>query len=469
MIRKQAQNSASSKLIHVSLLSIAVAALTPMASAGSLFSTTNTGNSITGETKDTAGNPVGVKGIANGFVIGGGSIASIGVEGLSDSATGTGVKGTGGTYGVYGVSTAGALFSPSYGVYGKGSDFSYAIYSEGATYVQGPLTITGDTAATNIAATNINATGDLTVAGAVNSNNTANAPVCANASGKLGPCNSLSYSSKVAHVGDGPGSYPSILGALFWSPSWCGTPSISSRCVIKVGPGTHDVGSSNLTLLNYFTIEGEGPDETIITGATAAQTIYISGLSGVVLRNLGIDNTSTGATRMPLRIRNSSDIRLENVDVQVGSGAPVIGIKIDDSDVAMKDTSIVLSTSGADDVTGIKVNTTSFNNISLDNVRIVSYAFGSGTSIGIETDAGLNIKDLHISFDPAIGILAHDSTTTIRHSFIDAYSTSIKTDGTWATVKVRFSELTNGTTATAGNIACTAVTSGSSFHSNTCP
>ncbi len=463
MIKKYTQDISSNKIIHTTLLSIALCSLSPVASADGIFSTTNTGNGITGETKENIGTPVGVKGIANGISLGG-SINSIGVEGISDSTTGTGVKGTGGLYGVYGESSAGSLFSFAYGVYGKGGAFSYGVYSDGAAYVNGALTITGDTTATNASVS-----GDLTVAGAVNSSNAADAPVCANASGKLGPCNSLSYSSKVAYVGDGPNSYPSIAGALFWSGSWCGTPSVSSRCIIKVGPGTHDVGTNNLTLLDFFTIEGEGPNETIITGATAAQTIYISGLTGVVLRNLGINNTSTGSTRKPLRIRNSSDIVIENVHVNAGAGAPIIGIDASDSNVAFKDIDVDLTVSGSDDATGINVSTVSSKTISLDKVSITAYAFGSGTTVGIETNEGLDIKDLQISGDAAIGILAHYwAPTTVRHSSINANPTSIQTDGS-GVVNVRFSELANNTNAVSGSITCTAVTQGNSFFTTTCP
>ncbi|HWR98397.1 MAG TPA: hypothetical protein VN317_08235 [Candidatus Methanoperedens sp.] len=78
---------------------------------------------------------------------------------------------------------------------------------------------------------------------------------------------------------------------------WCGTPSSTNRCLLKIMPGIYDLGSGSLNLQGYVDIEGAGEDVTIITssvdGGYDSGTVR-SGGGDSEIRSLTIRNTGTG-------------------------------------------------------------------------------------------------------------------------------------------------------------------------------
>ncbi len=118
----------------------------------------------------------------------------------------------------------------------------------------------------------------------------------------------------------------------------------SNKYLIKLGPGTFDLGSNNLSLKQYVDIEGSGKEQTVITSSSAATgTVYAgSPASRCTLRNLGINNTA--ATYAYAIYNNAGLLFLEAVAIDARNGGSFnIGIYNDNSNLDMNNSSIVTS------------------------------------------------------------------------------------------------------------------------------
>lgn len=125
---------------------------------------------------------------------------------------------------------------------------------------------------------------------------------------------------KIAIVAQTGGDYADPVSALNAIATWCGTPSATNPCLMKLMPGVYDIGSNSLLMLSYVDIEGSGERTTVITSNSAVGTVQgsrnaelrfltINGLGG-----LGISN-------------NNADLSLTNVSVNVAGSGWITGIK----------------------------------------------------------------------------------------------------------------------------------------------
>jgi hypothetical protein len=118
--------------------------------------------------------------------------------------------------------------------------------------------------------------------------------------GEAGPAGS--GVAKVATVAIFDGDYSSPLDAMAnvdSGDSWCGTPSASNPCLIRIAPGVYDLGvvgtSSLLVMRPYVDIEGSGQNTTRLTagGATVlgGYPATVATATNSELRNLTVENT----------------------------------------------------------------------------------------------------------------------------------------------------------------------------------
>ncbi len=103
---------------------------------------------------------------------------------------------------------------------------------------------------------------------------------------------------KVAIVAKDGGDYSDPVIAMNDINQWCGTPTKSNYCLLKIMPGIYDIDSRTLVMRPYTDIEGAGQGVTIVTGVVNDVTSLLS--YGVVngsnyseIRSLTINNTST--------------------------------------------------------------------------------------------------------------------------------------------------------------------------------
>lgn len=72
-------------------------------------------------------------------------------------------------------------------------------------------------------------------------------PVCADSStGKLGPCSESGTGiHRIAWVAqDGTGDYADPVAAMNDVTSWCGIPSATNPCLLKIGPGVYELSQA---------------------------------------------------------------------------------------------------------------------------------------------------------------------------------------------------------------------------------
>jgi len=128
--------------------------------------------------------------------------------------------------------------------------------------------------------------------------------VCHGFDGTLGPCASLpGRIAKEIWIGaDGSGDYPDLTSASFAISTWCGTPSSSNECLMRLGPGVHDMGSLTLVMFDFVHIHGAGIDVTTIKGSRSSTSAGVVNLASASLESLTVknDNVSGSGTHIAI-------------------------------------------------------------------------------------------------------------------------------------------------------------------------
>ncbi len=164
----------------------------------------------------------------------------------------------------------------------------------GATGVQGaqgntgPTGATGATGATGLAG----ATGGTGPSGPQGATGTTGADGQQGVAGPTGATGAF-VSTKVVSPGADAGASGSAL--LAAATAACAAATSSTPYLLKIEPGTYDLGSDNLVLCPYVDVEGSGEDVTNIT-SSGYRTVYEDSSAPSVgeLRLLTITNTNSG-------------------------------------------------------------------------------------------------------------------------------------------------------------------------------
>jgi len=116
-------------------------------------------------------------------------------------------------------------------------------------------------------------------------------------SGMLAPnsvnASHIAFYSKVAIVAPTGGDYSDPATAMASYSSWCGTPSSSNPCLLKIMPGFYNIGTNSVTMHSYIDIEGSGENVTVVQGSidnASAGVIVINGTYNSELRFLTVSN-----------------------------------------------------------------------------------------------------------------------------------------------------------------------------------
>jgi hypothetical protein len=188
-------------------------------------------------------------------------------------------------------------------------------------------------------------------------------------------------------------------------------PSIGHRWVIKVGPGTFDLGSGTLYLSSFVSLEGAGQDETLLTSsASDAGTVHMNGLGTV--RSLEIASYGSGANQVALGVDDSSTVLVDSCVLQSQGGTSYnIGLYISrSSSVTVQNNSIISGlVSGAPGVHGVGI-----------------YA-GTNTS---GTDAFVFVRGSKISGGTNVIVSDEIGMFDIRYSQLDGGPVSIPSNAT---------------------------------------
>ena len=184
----------------------------------------------------------------------------------------------------------------------------------------------------------------------------------------------------VANVAISGGDYTSPVDAITDIANWCGTPTATNPCLVKIAAGTYDLGATQLIVPAFVSVQGSGQNLTILNGSVdSADGIGIVQLngSGISLSDLTVTNTNGTTVTM---------------GVTVGATAQdVLNWKIQNV------TSTATSTGGVFTIGIYIINATSCDGGEMINVNAA--ASGGATNVrGVESDClGGNVTVTNLS------------------------------------------------------------------------
>ena len=204
----------------------------------------------------------------------------------------------------------------------------------------------------------------------------------------------------------GRGDFTDPVAAMDALSSWCGTPTLSNPCLVKVLPGWYDIGTASVAMQSYVDIEGSGRDVTFVQAASGAAVIY--GADNAELRSLTVINYGDGGSPQGIAIESAINFpRITDVFIIVeGANTKNTGVVIADSR-AIVDSMRVWTSDGAEGL-GISIaNSTG----ELRNVEVVTYRVSDVIATGIEYTDGARalLRDSRVfvqDADLGLGIVA---------------------------------------------------------------
>jgi pectin methylesterase-like acyl-CoA thioesterase len=234
--------------------------------------------------------------------------------------------------------------------------------------------------------------------------------------------------TKVAIVGLTDGDYNSIQAALNDTATWCGTPSATNKCLVRVGPGTY---TERVTMVQYVDIEGAGEQTTKIsfTGSAGSNTGTVLGANNAELRSLTVENT--GGNSYAIAIYNAgASPSLRNVTASASGGSIVTFGVYNTSSSSPNITNVTASASGGSDNRGL-YNDSSSPRIVTSNIG----ASGGTFNFGVSSYTG--------------------GTVTIDSSKVTG-STNTIFNAVGVTTRVGASQLSGGNVSNSGTLTCSA-------------
>jgi hypothetical protein len=188
--------------------------------------------------------------------------------------------------------------------------------------------------------------------------------------------------AKVAIVAQGGGDYTDPLSAMNEVALWCGTPSSTNPCLLKIMPGVYDIGAMTIQMNSYVDIEGSGENTTKITGNFGENwwTGVIDGADFSEIRFLTVENAGGGAYAVAIALENVSP-KITNIKTISSGATENVGI-ICFSNCSPTLTNVTSVAAGGTLTIGVYIDDTSSPKIS--NVK--AYASDGNRNIGFDMD-----------------------------------------------------------------------------------
>lgn len=334
------------------------------------------------------------------------------------------------------------------------------------------------------------------------------------------------YGSTAIVAGSG-GDYTDVAVAVADVGTWCGTPSDTNRCQVKIMPGNYPL-TSQLPIPAWVDIAGAGRNSTVLegTGTTSFQVFMHehSEIRSLTLRIAGWPTGSGiymgGNPATPSVHTAVRDVRLEMSGLGSGNsagirywyGAPII----ENSDIVMdmqSDQKGISGSYGSPQIFGVNItmngihsnygmdflsgkpsirsSTVNVSNGSvrnqgivmrqtravLEDVEVVSVGGSAPGSALINAGGGLsNSRMIRVRAEgygnPGYGVAntAPSSTSQLVQSWVTGSTAGVLTDGGHVS-QISQTQINGGVTTLTGTTTCAAVVDGGTyvFHQNTCP
>jgi len=287
---------------------------------------------------------------------------------------------------------------------------------------------------------------------------------------------------KMAVVAQSGGDYTNPVAAMNDLATWCGTPSGTNKCLLKIMSGVYDLGGSALETRSFVDVEGSGENVTLLKS-----TDYVIRCSdNVEVRWLTAESTSgsnstafyvAGSTRLTHVTAKASGALYHNIGIEIRFGSPLItdvtvelllgnqiaknwGIIADTQDkiVTLNTVRITAVNGEADYAIGAYSGELSMNNVT-------AKTYGGGTaSYGIWASGSIvSMKNSYV-YGESAGIIVQ-SPVTIQNSTIKGYSSLIIAG---STPKISLSQIDGPFNIESGGLTCFNVYD-ANFMPLTCP
>lgn len=221
------------------------------------------------------------------------------------------------------------------------------------------------------------------------------------------------------------------------------SPSATNGFLLKLEPGTYDIGSTPLQMHAYVEIEGSGEDITTITGAgQASQTSgVVLAASSTQLRKLTVQSRSGATFSTAVYADNTvTSFSISHGTAQANGTSNVYGIQSLGS-LSIEDATVVVSSSG----TGIGIysfgNATQIKNSSIQSTSTSSCTYGV-YNVGSTALYNTNVVAT-TSANCGYGLASGGGTLTFNTGYANGSRYGAVALG--GTIEVGNSELTGGT------------------------
>jgi hypothetical protein len=145
------------------------------------------------------------------------------------------------------------------------------------------------------------------------------------ATGAITP-DKIGFYSNVAIVAPTGGDYTDPVTAMTDVSSWCGIPSPTNPCLLKIMPGVYDIGTNAVVTSNYVDIEGSGENITKIRGNidNIGAGVLVSIGDNIEIRSLTVENTGGGTHA--IAIKNNDSLKMTSVTAIASGGTNNCGV-----------------------------------------------------------------------------------------------------------------------------------------------
>lgn len=258
----------------------------------------------------------------------------------------------------------------------------------------------------------------------------------------------------IAIVDTSGNNYADPLEAMDDIDFWCGVPSASNPCHLKILPGVYDIGQNSLQMQEYVNITGSWGNITTIKGNPGSNSAgVVNGADNAALRNIKIVNTGGGTYAIAIYNNNASPL-IKNVTAKASNGGTYSrGIYNVSSSPTIANVKAIAS--GGVSSEAIVNNSSSSPKL----YRVTAAASGGGTNSrgiynALSSPVIINTTATASGAPNNYGVYSISSGSTIRieHSIIDA-STTIW-NGSDVTTYVAHTRLQGGTVLNSGTLKC---------------
>lgn len=202
----------------------------------------------------------------------------------------------------------------------------------------------------------------------------------------------IAFYDKVAIVALSGGDYSNPATAMSNYLIWCGTPSASNPCLLKIMPGVYNIGATTVVMRPYLDIEGSGENTTRITGnIDSSSSGIVNGASNSEIRFLTVENLGGGSSSIAIS-NSSASPKITNVSAVASGGSDSTGILNSTASPVM--TNVTATASGGTQNFGVhNINASS----SPVMVNVITSASGGTSSYGIFHAPSTSMKMINVT------------------------------------------------------------------------